>query len=243
MPSANSSAYITRPGMFSTHRGRRVLVWMIVAVILMFLLALISGALRDDETSAAEGAGEDEEVTQAQMLAEQASVPDTEAAPANPFTREQTAQLPAEFTASADYESMVRTAEDAALGLGGYSSQLEPEDYIEQVPRLDENAQEELLKQAKESWPAVEDAGVTVTASASGMEPNVRSYSADTNLASLEVVVNQRATKEGVEQDQQAVGYVIHLRGAPGGDAQSSAPAGAQGADGMQWTVMGASAM
>lgn len=255
MATGSSTAHLVRPGMFSTHRGRRALIAGIALVVAMFAFSLISGMVRDDSGSANAAPADptaDADLADAEVEQLQAQEPDIAVNPANPFNAQGAADVSAEFEGSENYDSMMRAAEDAAMGLGTYSAAMTPKEYVEQVPGLDEKTKAELLKQAKGSWSGVKDSGLSVTASVSGVEPIVRRFSEDAHMASVEVVVDQRAMEGGAEKEQRAAGYVVHLHGIPVSEEERDAattsaedPVAMDSTEEvpLEWIVIGVSAM
>lgn len=179
-----------RPGIFSSHRGRKVKTGMIIAGVLSFAMFIGSGFAGDTEEQGQEQ--EQDQRAQAYTVASDVD-PTIRVAPANPFDIERDLDLPDNFVQSSDLDAMMVLAQDVAVAYSTYSSRQTPENFVDTIPSV-ELISEELLEQAEESWAEIEEEGLDVQATASDIEPAVRGFNEDFMTVTLEVTLTQTAT-------------------------------------------------
>lgn len=178
-----------RPGIFSSHRGRKVRWFLGVAVVASFSVLVISNALNGEDTTAA---AEDSIDQQYEQVLEKDPV--VEANPANPFDVVRNLKLPLGFVSQTEQDAMFSLANEIALAYATYSAAQTPEEFVETVPGIDP-IRADVLMNTEASWPGIEEAGVTATATVVATSvPAVREYDENRGTVKIEVQVTQNIT-------------------------------------------------
>lgn len=198
----------TRPGITQSHRGRRVRNWVIALALILFAFNTVSNSLR---SGTAEAQAEATQPAEAVPVVGQDPV--VEAAPANPFDVKRVAKLPVNFDSSPAKTSLLSTAETVAAEIGTFSSKQTPEEYLATLRYTDQEFKNELAKSLETTWPAIKSADITVRGERSGVEPVIRAFVADSNLAMVEVVVKQTVSYPDGTSRIQTRSYLLNLMG------------------------------
>lgn len=217
--SSGGSATPVRPGIFASHRGRKVRVFLGVALVASFSVLVISNALNGEDESAT---AVDSTEQQYQQVAERDPV--VEAAPANPFEVVRNLTLPLGFVNQTEQEAMFALANEIAVSYTTYSASDMPEKFVDSVPAIDPIRADVLLN-AEASWPNIREAGVSVTATVSpSSAPAVRAFDEERGTVEVEVKVTQNVTWPDGRQAVQTRAVTMGLVEATREAAKANAP-------------------
>lgn len=196
-----------RPGIFSSHRGKKAKMGIIVASVASVGLFIGSGFANDEED---EGEQELDRDQQIQAEADAQNTPSVGYAPANAFDVEREITLPDNFVQSSERDYIQEISEEIAITYSTYSSRQTPEDFIASVPAI-EIISDELLEQAEESWPEIEEEGISVEATSTDIDPAIRGYDEEFMTVTMEVTLVQTAVWPDGEQTQHSRAVTMTL--------------------------------
>ena len=126
--SSSGGSARARPGMFTSHRGRAALRWMIVAAIAAVMFSMVSGLVSGSSASPEQASAtpDDLEVVPAIKVPDPVVV----AAPADPFAGGGAVELPDGFLPGEDYDAMLAVARQVAATYTTFSARNTPEQFV-----------------------------------------------------------------------------------------------------------------
>jgi hypothetical protein len=209
----------TRPGMFSTNRGRRVMkiTWAAFAC----SLALMMASNASNNSTAKDATAQQAPTTGVGAQAVKAP-PKVAYFPANPYqaASKEKVDVPSagDTTASAVYQAMLGVAQKGAIAFGTYSFMQTPEQYVDQIPGLDPAAKDALQESVKKNWATVKDTQTTVQASqtAVGINPMIYSVTPGSTgqqegKAQVAIILNQSITNKAGETSTRTSPVLVWL--------------------------------
>lgn len=210
---------ITRRSPFNSHRGRRFkrAGWTlaIVSLGLLILQGVTSGT-------------RDEAAPKAAMVLDSAAVgvenPDPIVLPAlaNPPLKSRTVQtadpnrdvvtgrqiIRIKTQDDNDNVAVTQVAQKVAVAWGTYSHEQTAEEFIATLPSIAPGAEQSFLNQISGDWEAIQEAGVSTTASLAGSAPVVQAINPEQGSATVTVVVEQ--AQAGADSPRQ-LRFVVQL--------------------------------
>lgn len=186
--STGGNAGLIRPGIFASHRGRKVRALLVLGVIASFSVLVVSNALNGSDKTASATDSTDQQYQVVQQA------PAVQANPANPFDVVQNLTLPQGFVNQSAQTELFSLANEIAVAYATYSASESAQKFVQSVPAIDP-IRADVLANAEASWPSIQKSGITVTATTNpSATPAVRAYDAEAGTVKVEVTVTQNVT-------------------------------------------------